>query len=308
MTTTEHQHPNHSLNHSPVGGGTESGRRGDHPADRRPHRTDRDRAACASSPTRPSTRPARTPSGAGHCVPRPAHPATPAAELGRLDVVLFSHDQHPDNLDGSGRRTAPDRPRGLQHSAAPRAWAANTTAMEPWHHVDLPRPDGGTLTRHRRSRATRARQHRATSPVMSTGFVLSGDGLPNVYVSGDNASLRRRRRDRRSTAARFTSRSCLARARAHAVLDAYLTLTSDQAARGGAHPRCPGRDSASRRRLGALHARTRGDRRRVRAAQPSGAAEGTRAGRERDVRGAQPKVTRTVRKACGGTWKLTSRP
>src|SRR6478735_2788383 len=30
-------------------------------------------------------------------------PSVPAEDLGPIDVVLLSHDQHPDNLDGSGR-------------------------------------------------------------------------------------------------------------------------------------------------------------------------------------------------------------
>jgi hypothetical protein len=30
-------------------------------------------------------------------------PAVSAGELGRIDVVLLSHDQHPDNLDPAGR-------------------------------------------------------------------------------------------------------------------------------------------------------------------------------------------------------------
>lgn len=34
---------------------------------------------------------------------RTAPPAIAAADLGHLDAVLLSHDQHPDNLDQAGR-------------------------------------------------------------------------------------------------------------------------------------------------------------------------------------------------------------
>jgi L-ascorbate metabolism protein UlaG (beta-lactamase superfamily) len=74
-------------------------------------------------------------------------------------------------------------------AAAPRL-GGPTVGLEPWADVDLPRPGGAG---HVRVTAVPA-QHgpdgteHLTGPV--TGFVLHGDGVPTVYVSGDNASLR----------------------------------------------------------------------------------------------------------------------
>src|SRR3984885_5875759 len=47
-------------------------------------------------------------------------PAVPAAALGSIDVVLVSHDQHPDNFDDEGRRVALAGPVGLRHTGGPR--------------------------------------------------------------------------------------------------------------------------------------------------------------------------------------------
>lgn len=112
------------------------------------------------------------------------------ADAGRVDVVLLSHDQHPDNLDAAGRDFCATVPLVLSTTTAAERLGAPARALPIWTHIDLPRPDGvGDL----RVTAVPA-QHgpdgteHLTGPV--TGFVLHGDGLPTVYVSGDNASLR----------------------------------------------------------------------------------------------------------------------
>jgi len=47
-----------------------------------------------------------------------ASPAVPSAALGDIDVVLISHDEHPDNLDADGRRVALAAPLVLTHPRA----------------------------------------------------------------------------------------------------------------------------------------------------------------------------------------------
>ena len=42
-------------------------------------------------------------------------PAVPADHLGQVDLVLVSHDNHPDNLDDSGRALALAAPAGADH-------------------------------------------------------------------------------------------------------------------------------------------------------------------------------------------------
>ncbi|GAB3825982.1 MBL fold metallo-hydrolase [Dactylosporangium cerinum] len=186
------------------------------------------------------------------------------ADAGTVDVVLLSHDQHPDNLDHSGRAFAASVPLILSTPVAAARLGDPTVGLEPWAGVDLPRPDGAG---HVRVTAVPA-QHgpdgteHLTGPV--TGFVLHGDGVPTVYVSGDNASLR----VVAEIAERFPAVDVAilfgGRARTALLGDADLT------ARRGRHPRsgptAAGADGRARprRQLGALHRRPRGRPRRLR--------------------------------------------
>ena len=109
-------------------------------------------------------------------------------DVGPIDVVLLSHDHHDDNLDVSGREFLPRAGRTLTTKAGAERLGGNATGLEPWESLEIERPDGGTLT----VTAVPA-QHgpdgtdHITGPVI--GFVLSGDGVPKLYVSGDNASV-----------------------------------------------------------------------------------------------------------------------
>lgn len=116
-------------------------------------------------------------------------PAIPAAELGQVDVVLLSHDQHSDNLDPAGRELLPSVGRVLTTTAgAERLKLDNVIGLEPWATAQIERPDGARVT----VTAVPA-QHGpdGSEPVTGAviGFVLAGDGLDTVYVSGDNASV-----------------------------------------------------------------------------------------------------------------------
>jgi L-ascorbate metabolism protein UlaG (beta-lactamase superfamily) len=130
-------------------------------------------------------------SGAKLTKTRPA--ALGVRALGRIDAVLLSHDQHPDNLDGAGRALLAEVPRVLTTAAgaarlAERGDAAHAEGLAPWDGTQLARPDGGVLT----VTAVPALHgpegfEERTGPVI--GFVLAAQDLPTVYVSGDNASL-----------------------------------------------------------------------------------------------------------------------
>ena len=114
-------------------------------------------------------------------------PAIPAAELGPVDVVLVSHDQHKDNLDDAGRALLAGIPTVLSTpDAATRI--SGVRGLANWESVDLPRPDGGVITV---TGVPALHGPEGAEEVLGvvTGFVLQGDGLPTVYVSGDNASL-----------------------------------------------------------------------------------------------------------------------
>ncbi|TCC27671.1 MBL fold metallo-hydrolase [Kribbella speibonae] len=114
-------------------------------------------------------------------------PAIPAAELGPIDVALVSHDEHKDNLDDTGRALLPSIPTVLSTpGAADRI--AGVRGLENWESIDVPRPDGGVITVTGVPALHGPEGAEAVLGVV-TGFVLQGEGLPTVYVSGDNASL-----------------------------------------------------------------------------------------------------------------------
>lgn len=119
--------------------------------------------------------------------PASAAPAT----LGRIDVVLLSHDEHPDNLDVSGRALLADVPLTLTTPGGGQRLGARARGLADWESIDLDRPDGGTVTVTGvpaiHGPGARAEVEPITGQVV--GFVLTGAELPTIYVSGDNASL-----------------------------------------------------------------------------------------------------------------------
>ncbi|MFC9895389.1 MBL fold metallo-hydrolase [Nocardia sp. NPDC127579] len=109
-------------------------------------------------------------------------PAVAADQVGAVDIVLLSHDQHADNLDTSGREflasvdtvlSTPDAAARIEGVRGMANWETATfgpvtvTAVPALHG-----PEGAE----------------ALAGVV-TGFVLQAPGEPTVYVSGDNASV-----------------------------------------------------------------------------------------------------------------------
>ncbi|MFE7216744.1 MBL fold metallo-hydrolase [Streptomyces sp. NPDC057611] len=124
-----------------------------------------------------------------------AGPAVGADELGPVDLVLVSHDLHPDNLDEHGRAFALAAPLVLTGPRSASRLGSPAVGLSPWTSHALPRADGnGDLTVlavpavHGPEDGERDADGNVNCEV--TGFVLSGQGLPTVYVSGDNASIR----------------------------------------------------------------------------------------------------------------------
>jgi len=120
-----------------------------------------------------------------------AGPAVPADAVEPVDLVLVSHDQHPDNLDASGRalveRVLAD---GVPVVSTPAAAGRipGVTGLEPWSAVELDGEAGLTVTAVPALHGPAG----ADAPTLSgpvTGFVLEASGAPTVYVSGDNASV-----------------------------------------------------------------------------------------------------------------------
>jgi L-ascorbate metabolism protein UlaG (beta-lactamase superfamily) len=132
--------------------------------------------------------PGEYPLGGGRSLTKTAPSAADPADLGPVDAVLLSHDQHPDNLDTAGRALLPEIPVVLTTRSAAARLGGTTQGLAPWDAVDLPRPGGGTVT----VTATPALHGpEGCEPVTGevVGFVLTAAGLPTVHVSGDNASL-----------------------------------------------------------------------------------------------------------------------
>ncbi|MFE0136585.1 MBL fold metallo-hydrolase [Streptomyces sp. NPDC059037] len=129
------------------------------------------------------------PGGPGLTKTAPA--ACSPADLGDVDVVLLSHDEHPDNLDDSGRALLADVPLTLTTPGGGRRLGDSAKGLADWESIELERPGGGRVTVTGvpavHGPGPRAQVEAVTGEVV--GFVLTGEGLPTVYVSGDNASL-----------------------------------------------------------------------------------------------------------------------
>ncbi|WP_331766258.1 MBL fold metallo-hydrolase [Embleya sp. NBC_00896] len=113
------------------------------------------------------------------------------ADLGRVDVVLLSHDEHPDNLDNSGRALLADVPLTLTTPGGGQRLGGRAKGLADWEAIELDRPGGGTITVTGVPAIHGPGAREEVEPITGqvVGFVLTGEGLPTVYVSGDNASL-----------------------------------------------------------------------------------------------------------------------
>lgn len=143
-------------------------------------------------------------------------------QAGPADAVLLSHDQHPDNLDRSGRDVVAAAPLTLTTPLAAGRLGGTAAGLEPWESRQV---GAVTVTAVPAQHGPDGTGH-LTGPV--TGFVLDAAGLV-VYVSGDNASLRlvseiAERFPRIDVAVLFAG------AARTPLVDGYLTLTSAEAA------------------------------------------------------------------------------
>ncbi|WP_164002519.1 MBL fold metallo-hydrolase [Pyxidicoccus caerfyrddinensis] len=119
--------------------------------------------------------------GWGTSSKRTAGPALSVEQLGHLDAVLLTHDQHADNLDDAGRTLLP-RARHLvtTQAAARRLGHAGAVGLQPFESTTV-----GDV----RITATPARHGPPGSlPIVGhvVGFLLESPSLPGpVYISGD---------------------------------------------------------------------------------------------------------------------------
>ncbi|WET83024.1 MBL fold metallo-hydrolase [Amycolatopsis sp. QT-25] len=104
-------------------------------------------------------------------------------DLGHVDAVLLSHDEHPDNLDNSGRKFLGEVPLTLTTPSGASRLGGTAKGLATWETVEL---GSVTVTAAPALHGPEGAE-KITGEVV--GFVLTGQGLPTVYVSGDNASL-----------------------------------------------------------------------------------------------------------------------
>ncbi|TFI22668.1 MBL fold metallo-hydrolase [Streptomyces sp. 4R-3d] len=126
----------------------------------------------------------------GTVVTKTEAPNGHATDLDSIDVALVTHE-HPDHLDASGRSVLSGVPLILTTSSAGQELGGRVTHLSDFESAEIERPDGGTVT------VTAVGAIHGPAPREDVesllgqviGFVLTGESLPTVYISGDNASL-----------------------------------------------------------------------------------------------------------------------
>ena len=121
-------------------------------------------------------------------------PAVDPSELGDIDLVLLSHDEHVDNFDEQGRHVAAAANVILTGPISAARLGPGAMGLEPWTSTTVPSPDGNDVVIeavpavHGPADAPRDAHGHINCEV--TGFIVSSaQDLPTLYVSGDNASI-----------------------------------------------------------------------------------------------------------------------
>lgn len=111
-------------------------------------------------------------------------PAT--TEIGQIDMILLSHDQHFDNLDNVGRQLLQTVPRTFTTEAGAARLKGTSIGLAPWQSDTVVTPDGTFLD----ITATPARHGPAGTEKIQgdvIGFLLSikGKQSTDIYLTGD---------------------------------------------------------------------------------------------------------------------------
>jgi L-ascorbate metabolism protein UlaG (beta-lactamase superfamily) len=115
-----------------------------------------------------------------------AGPAVAAADLGRIDAVLLSHDHHDDNLDAAGRTLLPAAGAVITTAAGARRLGGGARGLAPWETTELVAADRPRLE----ITATPCRHGPPGSrPLVGdvVGFALKWDGQEHgvLWITGD---------------------------------------------------------------------------------------------------------------------------
>jgi L-ascorbate metabolism protein UlaG (beta-lactamase superfamily) len=115
-----------------------------------------------------------------------AGPAVEAADLGRIDAVLLSHDHHEDNLDAAGRALLPAAGTVLTTVAGAKRLRGNAEGLAPWATTTLAAEDRPAIE----VTATPCRHGPPLSrPIVGdvVGFSLAWEGQQHgtLWITGD---------------------------------------------------------------------------------------------------------------------------
>jgi L-ascorbate metabolism protein UlaG (beta-lactamase superfamily) len=107
-------------------------------------------------------------------------------EIGKIDLILLSHDQHFDNLDNAGRVLLEKVPKTYTTKIAASRLKGNCVGLDPWQTTSVQTPEGKEIY----ITATPARHGPAGSEKLQgnvIGFLLeiNEESGPSVYITGD---------------------------------------------------------------------------------------------------------------------------
>lgn len=136
--------------------------------------------------TDPTFDPAGTTYQLGPVVLTKTHgPAVGAEDVGDVDAVLLTHDQHPDNLDEAGRAFLARVPAILTTPTGADRLGAPAIGLRPGETAEVSSARASVEVM--ATRAVHGSEAVATALGEVTGFlVTSRPGGPAVYISGDN--------------------------------------------------------------------------------------------------------------------------
>ena len=124
--------------------------------------------------------------GPGHNLRKNMSPPVPIEQIGEIDVVLLSHEQHYDNLDNTGRAFLPQAGRVLTTPESAEVLGGNAQGLATWESVELTNEAGETI------RITGAPAIHGPAALREAvgetmGFVLEWEGQEKgaLYISGD---------------------------------------------------------------------------------------------------------------------------
>lgn len=151
-------------------------------------------------------------------------------DLGRLDAVLLSHDQHGDNLDREGLEAARTAGTILTTRSGARRLGGAAVGLAPWEARELSSVDGATL----RITATPARHGpwalaTLAGPVIGFALEASGEAAGAAWISGDTVLFE----GAREVTRRFRVHTAflhLGRATLRPTFTAHYTFTAREAA------------------------------------------------------------------------------